>query len=74
MEESITGTYLIIAILALVLAVLWILLPFAVFGIKGRLDQMLVQSKKISHQLEQLTGKPAPEISDEDDAVKDGWL
>lgn len=37
---------LVAAILALVIAVLWIALPFAVFGIKNRLDAILVELKK----------------------------
>lgn len=37
-----------IAILALVIAVLWIALPFAVFGIKKRLDAILVELKKMN--------------------------
>lgn len=35
-------------ILALVIAVLWIALPFAVFGIKKRLDAILVELKKMN--------------------------
>lgn len=35
-------------ILGLVIAVLWIALPFAVFGIKKRLDAILVELKRLN--------------------------
>lgn len=35
-------------ILVVVIAVLWIALPFAVFGIKKRLDAILVELKKMN--------------------------
>lgn len=35
-------------ILAVVIAVLWIALPFAVFGIKKRLDAILVELRKLN--------------------------
>lgn len=40
--------YLLVALFLLVLAILWFLLPFAVFGIKGRLD-LLVQEVQQSN-------------------------
>lgn len=39
-----------LALLAIVLAVLWIALPFAVFGIKTRLDAILVELKRLNDQ------------------------
>lgn len=35
-------------ILALVIAILWIALPFAVFGIKKRLDAILVELRRMN--------------------------
>lgn len=35
-------------VLAVVVGVLWIALPFAVFGIKGRLDQIIKQLEKLN--------------------------
>lgn len=37
---------LLMAALAIVIGILWIALPFAVFGIKKRLDAILVELKK----------------------------
>lgn len=37
-----------VMILGLVIAILWIALPFAVFGIKKRLDAILVELKRIN--------------------------
>ncbi len=52
MEQNILfgtfGTFSIVIIIFLfVLFVLWFLLPFAVFGIKGRLDQLIQQNKQL---------------------------
>lgn len=33
-------------IFGLLLAVLWILVPFAIFGIKGRLDRLISEQKR----------------------------
>jgi hypothetical protein len=53
MEPNIlSGTFGIVIILFLfVLLILWFLLPFAVFGIKGRLDQLIDQNKQILYLL-----------------------
>lgn len=37
-----------VAILVIVIAVLWIALPFAVFGIKKRLDAILVELRRLN--------------------------
>jgi len=34
-----------------VLSILWILLPFAVFGIKNRLDLLLAETKQVNAEL-----------------------
>jgi hypothetical protein len=38
---------LVVAIFVVILSVLWFLLPFAVFGVKARLDQVI---KEMRHQ------------------------
>lgn len=49
------GILYIVAILFLVfLAVLWVLLPFAVFGTKDKLNQMIDIGKKITTNLDLL--------------------
>lgn len=42
---------LVVLIFLVVLMVLWFLLPFAVFGIKRRLDQLLETGRQLNHQL-----------------------
>jgi hypothetical protein len=39
---------------AIVLLVLWCVLPFAVFGIKGRLDKLLEEQRRTNELLAQL--------------------
>jgi len=50
------------------LVILWILLPFAVFGIKKRLDKVLVEAQKMNAHLGEInaaqrrTDSPLPPI------------
>lgn len=44
-------------ILIAVIAVLWIALPFAVFGIKKRLDAILVELKRINGNIRPSEGR-----------------
>ena len=47
-QDILAGTFgTVIIIFSIVLFLLWFLLPFAVFGIKGRLDQLIEQNKNI---------------------------
>jgi hypothetical protein len=46
--------YLIVALVAVVAGVLWILLPFAVFGIKPRLDNILAELRQTNAALKNL--------------------
>ena len=39
---------IIIAAFLIVLAILWILLPFAVFGINGKLDKVIKELRRIT--------------------------
>lgn len=43
-----------LSLFLLVWAILWFLLPFAVFGIKGKLDELIAESKKTNEQLRAL--------------------
>ncbi|CAM5213662.1 hypothetical protein CDEF62S_00378 [Castellaniella defragrans] len=47
MMGGMAGFGVLIWILGVVIAVLWIALPFAVFGIKKRLDAILVELKRM---------------------------
>ena len=42
----------IIFLFGLLLAVLWILVPFAIFGIKGRLDRLIAEQKRTNDLME----------------------
>jgi cell division protein FtsL len=44
--EALAGFYLGFMILVLVVAVLWILMPFAVFGTKDKLQALIEETKK----------------------------
>lgn len=46
---------LVILVFALVLLILWTLLPFAIFGIKGKLDELISINRKIHQQLSTLS-------------------
>lgn len=43
--------YLFVVVFLFVLGILWLLLPFAVFGIKNRLDLMLTEIKQVNVEL-----------------------
>jgi biopolymer transport protein ExbB/TolQ len=42
----------ILIILGIVLAILWIILPFAVFGINKRLDRVIWESEKLNTKMQ----------------------
>ncbi len=53
---------LLLVIFLIIVAVLWFLLPFAVFGIKGRLNNLIERQDEIIRELRQLR---LPESKDE---------
>lgn len=73
MNETLAGINIFVALFLLVLAVLWLLLPFAVFGIKNRLDRMLSQSEKVLKQLEHMTGHSSGPTKSDQDTAGGGW-
>lgn len=48
MMGGMAGLGVLMWILGVVIAILWIALPFAVFGIKKRLDAILVELKRMN--------------------------
>ena len=54
MDQTFGGIYLFIFLFLVVLAILWFLLPFAVFGTKPKLDQLIAETKKTNAELERL--------------------
>lgn len=69
MEWAITGVTLFLAVLGLVLAVLWILVPFAIFGIKPVLQDILRELRKANAIAEARTSpgsvRPVPPVEEE---------
>ena len=58
-QDMLSGTFgIVIIIFLFVLFLLWFLLPFAVFGIKGRLDQLIEQNKQLISLLKNTNIKP----------------
>lgn len=46
------GSFTVIIVLfSIVLAILWFILPFAIFGTKSKLDQLIHEAKKTNHAL-----------------------
>lgn len=58
---AIGGIYLVLAIVGLFIAVLWILLPFAVFGLKDLVRETLHEQRRTNELLERLAGPPRKE-------------
>jgi len=58
MENLGGGLMLIFVLLGAFILMLWILLPFAVFGIKDKLDKQLELDRKILKELKQANGNP----------------
>lgn len=48
MVAGMAGMGILVWLLGLFLLILWVALPFAVFGIKGRLDEIIKQLKKLN--------------------------
>jgi len=60
-----SGAVVIIAILLVVLLVLWFLLPFAIFGTKGKLDNIDNQLKKTNKLLTEIHRQLGGQQSDD---------
>ncbi len=57
MEGMLGGFGVLIILFLVVLAILWFLLPFAIFGTKDKLDALISETKKINQELEKLNSK-----------------
>ena len=69
-QDMLSGTFgTVIIIFLMVLFLLWFFLPFAVFGIKGRLDQLIQQNKQLISLLQ--NNNIAPVVSNEDAPEKE---
>ena len=52
--DGFTGVYLLLLLLGLFVLILWIFLPFAVFGVKDKLNQLIAQGKANNETLQEL--------------------
>lgn len=65
MNDNLTNFMAVMWLVAFVVAVLWALLPFAVFGIKARLDKSIRLQEQLLAKLEQLVqAQPLPITKD----------
>ena len=46
MGETLGGLYFVVVVFIFVLAVLWFFLPFAIFGTKDKLSELIAETKK----------------------------
>jgi hypothetical protein len=53
-EQFTSGFFVVIWLFLFVLAILWFLLPFAIFGTKDKLDELINEIKKSNTQLSAL--------------------
>lgn len=53
--EFLAGGYLLVALLLLVLAIAWIILPFALLGTKPLLRQLIAESRRTNELLAELS-------------------
>lgn len=54
MADTLAGSMVIFVIIGLIIALLWIVLPFAVFGIKDLMRKQISESKRTNELLERL--------------------
>ncbi|MBB6598027.1 hypothetical protein [Luteimonas sp. MC1825] len=60
MSELMTGGFgLVVVLFLFVLALLWFLLPFAIFGTKDKLAEIIAESKKTNNELARISAELA---------------
>ncbi len=79
MAETFGSLYVLVVIFSLIFAVLWLILPFAIFGIKPLLNKLLVELKETNQYLSELveendTNEESEEIYIEHDATEESIL
>lgn len=60
MNEGLGAIYLVLVLVGFVLAVLWICLPFAVFGIKDLARVLIEEQRKTNDLLQKLLSQKQP--------------
>lgn len=64
MVNELAGLWAVLVLLALLVLVLWVLLPFAVFGIKPLLRQVLEQQREHTRLLGEIAAQVRPSQAD----------
>ena len=54
MDQTLGGLYLVIVLFLLVLAVLWFFLPFAIFGTKDKLNELIRETRRTNKELKKI--------------------
>ncbi len=54
MDETLGGLYIFVVLFLFGLAVLWFLLPFAIFGTKAKLDLLIIKTNRTNEILEKI--------------------
>lgn len=50
MPETLASLYVFFFLLGIVIAILWVMMPFAVFGIKKRIDTLIgIERRQLEH-------------------------
>jgi len=60
------GIYLFVIIVGVIIAILWILLPFAVFGLKDLMRKVLSEQRRTNELLERIAGHPRQDATRQD--------
>ncbi len=61
MDELLIGGASIYILFLFILTIVWIFLPFAIFGTKKRLDQIIEETRKTNRLLEEVLDKSGDE-------------
>ena len=64
MGEGLAGASILVTLFLVLLAILWVVLPFAVFGIKTRLGELLEEQRRTNGLLSDLQGQMAQRDND----------
>jgi len=59
MGETLGGLYIVVVLFLSILAILWFFLPFAIFGTKDKLNELIEETKKTNNELQKLRAEIA---------------
>lgn len=51
MDTALIGIYVLVVIFGVITVILWFILPFAVFGIKDKMDELIAEQKRTNDLL-----------------------